>query len=291
MRNIPKITFKCVSTEKEKGFEFLNLTDFFARIPEIKLDHDPTRPHRLSFFALLFVTKGTGNHHIDLKKYNLEVGSVLKIAKGQIHAFQKDATYEGYLLVFTEDFVLNYFSQSSINVILHFYNYHLTKPIANDKILNETFLNQLILELETENTYGQKNIIAALLDLYLLQLERKSPSNNLKGNDSKHYDTFLQFKNLVESNYTNTRNVKEYAKMLFISTKFLNQVVKDFALNTAKTFIDDYVILEAKRAIVSTEKSLKEIAFEIGFDEVTNFTKFFKNRIGISPKDFRKKQL
>ncbi len=286
MKNIPKISFKCVGTEKTKGFEFLNLTKFFARMPNM-LDHDPTRPHRLSFFALLFVTKGTGSHQIDLKKYNLEVGSVLKIAKGQVHAFQKNAQYEGYLIVFTEDFVLNYFSKSSMNLILHLYNYHIIKPIANDKPLNEAFLNELILELETKNAYAKKNIIASLLDLYLLRLERKSHTNELQNNNSKQYTIFIQFKNLVESNYTITRNVKDYAEMSLVSTKRLNQMVKKITLNTAKSFIDDYVILEAKRAILSTEKSLKEIAFDIGFDEVTNFTKFFKNKTGILPKDFR----
>lgn len=290
MKNIPKISFQCISDEKTKEFEFMNLTNFFARIPEIKLDHDPTRAHRLSFFALLFVTKGTGSHQVDLKEYQLEAGSVLKVAKGQIHAFQENANYEGYLFVFTEEFVINYFSQSSINLILHLYNYHIIKPIAKDKALNEIFLSQLIKELETENAFAQKNIIAALLDLYLLKLERKSPQNKLQSNNSKHYDTFLQFKNLVESNYITTRNVKDYAEMLIISTKLLNQAVKEVTLNTAKAFIDNYVILEAKRAIASTEKSLKEIAFDIGFDEVTNFTKFFKNKLKISPKNFRKQQ-
>ena len=291
MKHIPKISFKCIDNEKTKGFEFMNLTNFFARMPEIKLDHDPTSAHRLSFFALLFVTKGTGSHQVDLKEYQLEPGSVLKVAKGQIHAFQENAEYEGYLLLFTEDFIINYFSKSSTNLILHLYNYHLINPIANDKKLNETFLSQLRKELESENTYAQKNIVAALLDLYLLQLERKSPNTKLQSSDSKQYDTFLQFKNLVETNYFTTRNVKDYAEMMFISTKQLNQSVKEITLDTAKSFIDDYVILEAKRAIASTEKSLKEIAFDIGFDEVTNFTKFFKNKMKISPKGFRKQQV
>lgn len=288
MKNIPNISFQ--STENKKDFEILNLTNFFTRIPDM-LDHNPTRPHRLSFFALLIVTKGTGSHQIDLKEYSLEVGAVLKIAKGQIHAFQKEAQYEGFLLIFTEDFVLNYFSKSSINIISHLYNYHISKPLTHDKTLNEAFLNQLLLELKAENTYAQKNIVAALLDLYLLRIERKSHTNKLQNHNLKQYQTFIQFKNLVESKYTTTRNVKDYADMLFISTKYLNQVIKVFTLNTAKSFIDGYVILETKRAIVSSEKSLKEIAFDIGFDEVTNFSKFFKKRMEISPKEFKNRPL
>ena len=75
--------------------------------------------------------------------------------------------------------------------------------------------------------------------------------------------------------------------MLSVSTKHLNGIVKEFTLNTAKHFIDNFVILEAKRAIVSSNYSLKEIGYIVGFDEVTNFTKFFKKHTGITPKQFK----
>ncbi|MCK0132632.1 AraC family transcriptional regulator [Flavobacteriaceae bacterium F08102] len=288
MKNIPNIAFR--STEGLNDFDFQNLSNLFSRIFS-DADHHPTQPHRISFFALLIVTKGTGTHQIDLKEHKLKAGSVLKIAKGQVHAFQDNPQYEGFLILFTEDFVLNYFSKSSINLISHLYNYHTTSPLANDKTGNKAFLNQLISELNAENTYAQKNIIASLLNIYLLRLERKTNNHKKQSHNSKYYDTFVKFKNLVESNYTITRNVKDYANKLLISTKRLNQVVKDFSLNSAKSFIDDYVILEAKRAIVSTDKSLKEIAFDIGFNEVTNFTKFFKNKTHLTPKAFKSKQL
>ncbi|WP_341225326.1 helix-turn-helix transcriptional regulator [uncultured Arcticibacterium sp.] len=287
MNNIPNLSFN--SSESATDFEFIPLAELFPRIEESG-SHDPLQPHRISFFALLIVTEGTGVHQIDLKNYDIRKGSVLKIAKGQVHAFQKNAQYQGFLIVFTEDFVLNYFSKTSISLISHFYNYHISTPIANDSTLNEAFLKELMQELAAENSYAQKNIIASLLDLYLLRLERKSQNIELQNNNSKQYSTFLKFKNLVESNYTTTRNVKDYADMLLISTKHLNQVVKNFTINTAKTFIDDYVVLEIKRAIVSTNKSLKEVSFTTGFDEVTNFTKFFKKKMGVSPKDFRAKK-
>lgn len=183
--------------------------------------------------------------------------------------------------------MLNHFSKSSIKIISHLYNYHISSPISENKIGNDVFINQLLIELKSENIYAQKNIIAALLDLYLLRLERKSDTNKSQNPYSKHYTIFIQFKNLVETNYTATRNVKDYANMLLTSTKLLNLAVKELTLNTAKTFIDNYVILEIKRSIVSSDKSFKQIAFENGFDEVTNFTKFFKKNTGTTPKQFK----
>ncbi|WP_299799573.1 helix-turn-helix domain-containing protein [uncultured Maribacter sp.] len=287
MKEIPNISFQGPGNTKD--FEYLVLTELFERIPEMS-DHDPTQSHRIHFFALLIVTKGTGKHTIDLKEYALKKGSVLKIAKGQIHAFQKNADYEGFLLIFTEDFVLNHFSKSSIAIISHLYNYHITSPISNNESLNKDFLKELGIELRSTNTFAQINIVAALIDLYLLRLERNS-RNNTEQNNSKHYPVFITFKNLVEENYIKTRNVKDYAKMLSITTKHLNEVVKEFTLNTAKTFIDNYVVLEIKRVVVSTNRSFKEIAFDTGFDEVTNFTKFFKKNMNLSPKEFKNKQL
>jgi len=144
--------------------------------------------------------------------------------------------------------------------------------------------------LQEENTITQKNIIASIINIYLLKLERQAKSKTSERHNTRHFAIFIEFKNLVEKNYTTTRNVKDFAQMLFVSRKLLNQAVKAITLNTAKTFIDDYVILEAKRSIITTNKNIKEIAFDLGFDEVTNFTKFFKKKIGTNPKVFKLEQ-
>ncbi len=287
MKNIPNISFQ--KGDKTRDFELINLTELFAKLPQIQ-DHKPTNPHRISFFALLLVSKGTGKHQIDLKDYELKKGTVLKIAKDQVHSFQKNPSYEGYLVIITEDFVLNYFSKSSINLISHLYNHYLSSPISNEYRLSESFINQLKQELEEENTITQKNINASLINIYLLQLERRKKNKDFGSHNLGHLEIFKTFKNLVEHQFTTTRNVKDYSKMLGISTKLLNHVVKKFTLITARVFIDNFVVLESKRNIITTKLSIKEIAFELGFDEVTNFSKFFKKNTGLSPKVFKLEQ-
>ena len=115
-------------------------------------NHDPYQPHRISFFALLIVSEGSGTHEVDLKTYELRKGTVLKLAKGQVHAFQFQAQYDGFLIIFTEAFIINHFSKSSISLISHLYNYHLVPPIAHVKAINECFLKELKLELESNNS-------------------------------------------------------------------------------------------------------------------------------------------
>lgn len=283
LKNIPHISFE--DAHGPKQFQLFELRDFFASTPSFK-GHSAEKAHRLSFYALILVTKGTGRHQVDLEEFDLRPGTLIKVAKGQIHAFQQAPTYEGFLIVFTEPFMLNYFSKSSIELISNLYNYHINSPIAQNKTENEILLK----ELKEENDYARKNIIAKYLELYFLKLERRTSPIQLGSDRTGHYSKFIQFKALVESNYSNTRNVKDYTDLIHISNSQLNQIVKQFTLVTAKSFIDNYVILEAKRQIISTNKTSKEIAFDLGFDEITNFTKFFKNKVGETPGAYRSNQ-
>ncbi len=284
MNKIPNIAFK--SSKNATDIEFLELDSLFARIGEIP-NHNPKQPHRIDFYALLVVTEGKGVHQVDLKNYTIKAGDVVKVAKGQVHAFQGGLAYKGYLIIFTEDFVLKYFSKSSIQFISHLYNYHISQPLIQSCSFNSVFLDLFSEELNKEASIAQKNIIAKLMELYLMKVEQLSNTIDLSDSNKKHYALFFEFKTLVENHYKETRNVKDYAEMLSISTKHLNQIVQSFTLDTSKHFIDQYVLLEIKRSIQSTSKSLKEIAFDIGFDEVTNFTKFFKKHTQISPKIYK----
>ncbi|NRR90727.1 helix-turn-helix domain-containing protein [Winogradskyella undariae] len=286
MNNFPNISFKITEGSKSTGFDFIRVAEIFERIKKDP-NHNPHQPHRISFFALLLVTEGEGEHQVDLKNYKIKKGSVLKIAKGQVNAFKDHTTYDGYLVIFTEDFVLKYFSKSSIEFISHLYNYHISDPLVENSSLNNFFLERITEEINSKNTYAQNEIVAKILELFLLKLERETYNSPLKTFNKKHQTLFIDFKNLVEENYTKTRNVKDYAESLNISTKHLNTIVRAITLNTAKHFIDNYVILEIKRVIFSSTISLKEVSYQNGFDEVTNFTKFFKKHTGLSPKEFK----
>ncbi len=287
MEKIPNISFHAKEAETE--FELVEISKITSQI-EKGIDHNPSQPHRITFFALLIVTEGKGSHMVDFKKYAIKQGTVLKIAKGQVHAFEQNISYKAFLIPFTEDFILKYFSKTSIAFISHLYNYHVSEPLVENSSLNRYFIEQLVKELKNDNTYAKTNIVAKILELYLLQLERHSHKTIYSKRNANLYPLFIKFKNLVEEKYSMSRNVNDYAQMMSISAKHLNMVVKTFTLNTAKYFIDQYVVLEIKRAIISTNNSLKEIAFEMGFDEVTNFTKFFKRHTSITPKAFKTNQ-
>lgn len=249
-------------------------------------DHNPYLPHRLNFYAILIIEDGEVNHIVDFKVHTLKKGDVMVISKGQIHAFEEHTEYKGYLVVFSEAFIHKYIAQSTITRINHLYNYFLKQEKINNPYYNQKLFNTLKKELKSTSS-SLPNIIASLLTVYLLKLNDENTSLTEISGDNKYLEYFNEFKHLVEKNYSKTRDAKVYAADIAISYKHLNEICKKIVKTTAKSFIDNYVILEAKRMLVSTSLSVKEIAFTLGFDEPTNFLKYFKRHTSLTPLEFK----
>jgi AraC family transcriptional activator of pobA len=94
---------------------------------------------------------------------------------------------------------------------------------------------------------------------------------------------------LLENQFKELKQVNEYARQLNITPKRLHQVTTEVLDETPKAIIDGRVMLEAKRLLAHTTDTIKEIGFTLGFDEPTNFSKYFKNNAGETPVEFREK--
>ena len=97
----------------------------------------------------------------------------------------------------------------------------------------------------------------------------------------------MEFNLLVEMHYKKKHTVIDYAELMSKPAKSLTNL---FALHSEKTplkVIQDRIHIEAKRQLLFTQKIIKEIAFELGFEDIPSFSRFFKNKEGISPKEFR----
>lgn len=285
MKNIPEISFWKDKVLQIKGFQFYKLQELIN--DDLKpADHSPYQPHRLNFYAILIISQGEVNHIVDFKVHTLHKGDVMVISKGQIHAFDEYSEYNGYLVVFSESFMHKYIAQSTIAQINHLYNYSLKQEKINNPDTNQTLLSVLNNELKSTSS-SLPNIIGSILSIYLLKLNQENTRLEPLSVDNKYLEYYNHFRLLVEKNYSKTRDAKVYASDISISYKHLNEVCKDVVKTTAKAFIDSYVILEAKRMLVSTSLSVKEISYLIGFDEPTNFLKYFKKHTSLTPVEFR----
>jgi AraC family transcriptional activator of pobA len=284
MKKIPKISFR--EDLKTIGFECLNLAELTAkRKPK---DHHPNRPHKIDFFAILTINEGSVKHQLDFKEYNLKKNDCLVISQGQVHSFDSNSSYNGHLILFTSDFLVNHLSPSTLFKTKNLFDYHLSSPNYHlDKFLLNDIKN-LAFEYAKQEYVLQSNVVASLFSIVILKLNNRNLTT-LNYANNQGFETFEKFKNLVEKEYHLTRNVSDFASKLHVSYKHLNEICKRFSSKTAKSFIDDFVILEIKRKLSSTSLSIKEISFENGFDEPTNFLKYFKKIVGQTPLEFKSK--
>lgn len=287
MKDIPEIIFNTDRGQQTKGFEFIVLDDFVGHLKDgLKQNHNPFKAHRLKFNIILIINSGKVCHSVDFEDHNLQAGDIMVISKGQIHAFDANSDYKGYILLFTDEFMHKYMAKSTIVQINNLYNSFLGQRKMNNPDRNKALLDSLKTELESNTSY-LPNIIGSLISIYLLKINDRNVQL-INSTDNRSLDYFNQFRVLLEKNFIKTRDANIYASELSISYKLLNEVCKEVVKNTAKSFIDSYVILESKRMLVTSSFSIKEIAYNMGFDELTNFTKFFKKHTLETPSKFRK---
>jgi AraC-like DNA-binding protein len=98
---------------------------------------------------------------------------------------------------------------------------------------------------------------------------------------------FRKFKRLLEDNFLQVHKVNEYASLLNITEKHLNEICKRFNGKTASAMVFDRLVLEAKRLLQHSDLTIKEISFQLNFNDPSHFSKFFKKHTGVTTKDFR----
>ena len=114
------------------------------------------------------------------------------------------------------------------------------------------------------------------------------------GQESKnrrHIEITLAFKELLSENEQINRNVSHYAESLHISPVYLNEVVKNVTGVSVSRYIQNELILHAKRMLVYTSLTVREISIHLGIDDYAYFTRLFTKAVGISPTLYRKKYL
>lgn len=285
MNRIPEIEFRPGSLLSIPGLECMKISDLHSRVHP-PLDHNPFEPHRLDFYAILVVREGLATHHLDFSTYTIHPGECLLISRGQVHSFGNPDEYDGYLLIFTEAFLGKHIAPASLPDIQELYDHfvgvnHCVIPKEDDSFL------ALLKELTSARSTPNAGIAGALMTIFLLRLSASGQQHETHDKQRELFPEFLRFRQLLHLNFQKTRDARFYAEALNISYKQLNQLCKQVVHQTAKAFIDKYVILEAQRQLVSTRNSIKEIGFALGFEEPTNFVKYFRKHQALTPGEFR----
>ncbi|MCT4589661.1 MAG: helix-turn-helix domain-containing protein [Carboxylicivirga sp.] len=246
--------------------------------------------HRLSFYQVLIIKKGRGSHEVDFQKIAYSENTVIPVAMGQVQRYEHNPSLEGYALLFTPVFLvkedIDYSYLYDFTIFLH-----AIQPItcmANSVVY--AFVDEMIEEQQKESVFNTGEYQRNLLKNFLIQIERnKRNRSNIACSDS--LNLFMKFRKLLEQKVNYKLRVLDLCEELNVSAKQLNASLITSNNTTAKQYIDDRVLLEIKRLLVYSSRSIKEIAYQIGFEDPTNFTKYFKARMGMLPTDYRKQYM
>lgn len=268
-------------------FDIVKIEDLLQR----DLDHDIDKNHLVKFYIIFFVYEGQGYHTIDFTDYNYTKGTVLLVRKNQIHKFFRSTNVKGYLLVFTEEFIISHLNRMEASRAMQLFNDSLNFPKIEFNN-HEEFSDFTILIKHLELEYNIKDnfsigITRSVLHIVITKLFRSKSKKGHFVERKKYTAQFLAFQKLVEQDCFKSKKVQYYAQKLGISTKTLNNIVNSVVNSSAKAFIDERAIMQIKRLLIGTDHSIKEIAYIVGFSDPTNFFKYFKKFTGSSPETFR----
>ncbi len=287
MKDIKHIKFEN-QTRPNSSFDLLDLRELLSR----ELDHKITDLHKVEFFNLLIITQGQGCHTIDFTEYKYSKRTLFTIRKDQVHKFFQNPSAKGYLLIFKEEFLASHYDETEVHKSFQVFNDLLASPKLKmeEQEFKElhNFIRTIKIEYLKRGDEFSMSIIRSALHIILNKLLRAKTRNGKTFTDKKYLKEFLSFQKLAEDRCFETKKVLDYAKLMACTSKTLNNICRAIVDKSAKTVIDEIVIIQIKRLLINTSLSITEIAYTAGFHEPSNMYKYFKKYTNSSPEGFRK---
>ena len=251
--------------------------------------------HTLTYYDITFITEGEGSFSIDNRTYEAFPQDVFFSKAGEIRNWDTHHISNGYALIFEDEFLSSLFRDSMFVRHLAFF-----KPEKSAKLhLSDelyTRVLQVLHNIKMEiGSYKQNDVhvLRALLYEVLMLLERayqKAVLNEEITTDKEinniHIDRFIH---LVGAHLKEQHSVQFYADKLCITPNYLNEIIISVMGLSAKRYIQNQVIDEAKKLLAYTDVPISDIAFELHFSTVSYFIRCFRQHTGETPLLFRKK--
>jgi len=276
------------SNDKSKGLQNDNLkikvNSNDNPYPSAEIQQKQHQPRRLSSYFIVLIDTGSITYKLDLQDITINEGDLLFAMPNQIFVPPAKADNLKYFKVLFDENTLALLPQRFSFLVNPLNSQTITLDNAAKERVRKIFeiFNQL---LNTDKPTDSE-IILAYLNLLLSELNiayfKNEPVNNLNTNLSK----FVEFKLMVETNLTEQPSINTIAEKLALTTNSLYRLVKEYSGTSPKDFITNRLMIEAKRKLRYSNLSVKELAYELGFNDPDYFSRLFKKSKGKSVSDF-----
>ncbi len=287
MTDIPLLKINSLAKDiSSSSLENSNFSIFRAKEAPQRLRHGD--PFRNDFYALAFILKGSVDFTVDFKTYKLSGNTVLFITPGQVLS-TTDNIEDGFGILFKKEFLMRQGSFKWLQSLPMYHRFHSEPWIDLDNTFSEqlSYYLHAMLEEAANNKDYKYDAIKSYLILTLIQLTRLYKETKKNGHTESNH-IILQYESFIDQHYKDIRSVKEYADMLFMTPQNLNRICKKTTGKSASDLINEKLLIEIKRHLIFTAKSIEEIAYMHNFYDNSYFTKYFKKAVGKTPTEFRK---
>ncbi|HET8885056.1 MAG TPA: AraC family transcriptional regulator [Salinimicrobium sp.] len=258
---------------------------------QIKKASDFSNSYNVPVYSV-FLLKGNGQFSVDFVKYEVKDNTIIFLSPYQNFSWLGSNTQMKLLQFHGDFYCIEYHKKEVACNGLLFNNIYLQPNIS---ITESKFkqLEALIDQMELENLSGKPfsdSVLKSYLQLFLAISSREKASQISYEQIQQPFEPqILEFQHLLEHHFSRERSPSFYAEKLALSSSAFNKKVKFQFGKTPSKLIQERVILESKKLLHLTQKSVKEIATELHFDDEFYFSRYFKKEVGLSPTHFREK--
>jgi YesN/AraC family two-component response regulator len=248
---------------------------------------------RNNYYSLIWVKEGSGKLKTNFSEYDFEENTLVSFAPYQPFMFSSTLV-KGVAIYFHSDFFCIHRHQTEVtcNGVL-FNNIYQTPFFQVDETLEDT-LDKVIERIKAEIKrpgLAQYELLISLMKIFLISASRakaqQQPDSIPSTTGTKDPVILQNLKEAIEKDFRSKHTPQDYAVQPNITPNALAKITKAHFNKTLTNLIAERIIIEAKRELYLTNKSIKEVAYELGYDDEYYFSRFFKKNVNISPQTYR----
>ena len=248
---------------------------------------------RNNYYSLIWVKEGIGKLKTNFSEYNFEKNSLFSFAPYQPFMLSSTSV-KGVAIYFHSDFFCIHKHQTEVTCNGVLFNNIYQKPFFRVDEKLEDMLDNVIGQIKTEIQrpgLAQYELLISFMKIFLISASRakaqQQPESIPLSTTRKEPFILQNLKEAIEKDFRSKHTPQDYAILLNISSNALARIAKTHFNKTLTNLITERIIIEAKRELYLTNKSVKEVAYELGYDDEYYFSRFFKKNVNISPQAYR----
>lgn len=248
-------------------------------------------PHSHQTYICVLFTEGQGIHQIDFTSYEVSPGAVFLLNPGQVHSWTLQPDCDGFIFFHTRSFYNDLFLDHKIDNFPFFYLSHNYPVIRLEgKAMEEisSLFGNLHREYNGDLTLKHFRL-ASLINLIYIDLTRLY-THDVFQIENENQIRIRNLSRLIDENFKTLKLPKDYADLLNMSPRHLARLCNEVLGKSTSEVIYERILLEARRLLIHSPDSVSLISYELGYEDVSYFIRFFRHKTGISPKQFREKK-